>query len=168
MAVAYDVNVRLEMPQRPKWRLKHTVKFGKGANPSEESSISEQTSEEELPEEEAFKAEVENTCPTRDALGCGLATTQEELWKCWHARATEACEIMKRAGLAHIVTKPEREKGSAPEQQPRPASKPNYDEPVKVRRLRRMHRAAAEAARSGRGEEKELSVKQKTMWASAL
>ena len=104
MAVAYDVNVRLEVPQRPKWRLKQTGKYGKGPVKEEDAEEEEREKVEELPEEAAFKGKH----PRKDAMGCWLHQSQESKWKCWHARAAEACETMRKAGRAHVVTKPEK------------------------------------------------------------
>lgn len=89
-------------------------------------------------------------------------------WRTWHARAEAVCNAAVGMGIATLERKPERAKGSWPTS--RPTARGGAHRPpegIAVRRLRRLHRAAAEQLKRA-GPDSPLTDAQVRHWGAAV
>lgn len=89
-------------------------------------------------------------------------------WQLWHRRAEAVCQEAVRRGWASCTRQAERAKGSAPTARPiGGCSAIRLAEPIALRRLRRLHRCAAEQWRHHGGSHP-LTARQRRRWGRAV
>ena len=133
-AVAYDVNISLGCAPFRRRALQPTSQYIWGSAPNAE----ELASIERAIEEAASPPE--------------LIADLQEAWVAWHRRAEAAFQEAARLEVAVRITKSERRKGDPPRMRTTGMhSARRRPESIKMKRARRLHRAAAHQLRLGLG-----------------
>ena len=116
-------------------------------------------------------AECEHLHQAADAAGPPLFHSTGDVaavWDRWHARAEAVLRCAERLGLAVCTARAERAKGSLPTARPAAhGAAHRLPESVGVRRLKRLHRAAAEQHRRGAAA-RPLTEEQCRHWKAAV
>lgn len=139
-------------------RLKQCAKFQMTQEPSKEQVEWFETSAQE------FWFSVHNSCglPLQAPLDLNEANTRLRVW---HETAEHICNLAASINVCSKSSYAEAPKGSQPAVRPITRKKVFCQEPVHVRRLKRLQRAAAECHRSGMTQ---LSSSQIRHWKAAV
>ena len=148
--VFYDVGWQVQT--RPATRLRRTAEYAWGP----------------FDMEKIVQADHEIMQATNDIAPKLQEGALKERWDRWHLRAETAFEQAVQEKLATLARAGERAKGSAPTTRPLGAGAGHREEePVKLRRLRRLHRRLAERLRQGDRLDADLAPEVVRGWASA-
>ena len=122
------------------------------------------TAREVLPPNHALLEEVDESAPKLSADSSLL-----QRWTRWHLRAETLFSHGTHFGFCTLLRKAERPKGSPPTVRPTtPAAPHRDDEPVSLRRLKRLHRRFADRLRSGSSANDVLVAKDVRSWQAAV